>query len=127
MIDNMKKETNWIKTKVELPPEGKYVIGRYNGTNWHDSTDQKNVNCVVVKLIKGLSKADRTKMITGELPDPIVEAGWCLSEGYTKCKRSVLFKSDDEQSNNKRPYYWHTFGPSSFNGQEIKEWTPIPK
>ena len=121
----MKK--TWISTKDALPPEGKYVLARHNRGTWHDSTDQKNVNCVVVKLIKGLSQADRTKMITGELPDPIVEAGWCLSEGYTQCKRSVLFKSEDEQSNNKKPYCWQQFGPGCFFGQDIDCWMYIPK
>ena len=47
---------NWINTKDKLPEEGKYVLARHNRGTWNDSDDQENVNCVVVKLVKGLSK-----------------------------------------------------------------------
>ena len=48
----------WTQSSDKLPPEGKYVLGRYNGGNWHDSTDQENVNVVVVKLECGLEWAN---------------------------------------------------------------------
>lgn len=41
----------WIDVKDELPPFRKYVLARHNRGTWHDSTDQENVNCVVVKRI----------------------------------------------------------------------------
>lgn len=34
---------------------------------WNDSTDQANVNCVVVKLVRGISINEREKMKKGEL------------------------------------------------------------
>lgn len=46
---------HWINTKNRLPEEGKYVIARHNRGTWKDGTDQENVNCVVVKLVKGIS------------------------------------------------------------------------
>ena len=47
---------DWISTKDRLPVEGKYVLTRHNRGTWGDSDDQKNVNCVVVKLVKGISE-----------------------------------------------------------------------
>ena len=51
-----KENSGWIETTYKLPREGKYVLGRYSGGNWHDSEDQDNVICVVVKRIKGEAK-----------------------------------------------------------------------
>ena len=115
----------WIATKDELPPEGKYVLGRYNGGNWIDRLDQENVNCVVVKLEKGISIEEREKMISGELPDPLSEPMWCLSSGFTRSKRSNIYQASDQHGNNAVPYNWKTFGRSSFFGQEITHWQPI--
>ena len=104
-----------INSVNDLPEEGKYVLARHNRGTWHDSDDQKNVNCVVVKLVKGLSKEDRQLMKEGKLPDP-VEFGF---------KRSRMEHGEDEMNNNLVPYNWQTFGPDSFFGQSIFEWTPI--
>ena len=41
----------WISTKEKLPEEGKYVLARHTRGTWRDSSDQDNVNCVVVKLV----------------------------------------------------------------------------
>lgn len=41
----------WIRTEDALPPIGQYVLVRHNRDNWFDSTDQDNVNCVVVKRV----------------------------------------------------------------------------
>jgi hypothetical protein len=117
----------WISVKDGLPEPGKYVIARHSLGTWHDSDDKENVNCVIVKLVMGLSAVDRQKMIKGEIDDPTVDAGWCLSEGHTKCKRSRLYKSEDEEGNNKKNYKWEMFGPGSFNGQEITHWMPLSK
>ena len=99
----------WISTKDRLPEEGKYVLARHNRGTWHDSTDQENVNCVVVKLVRGISKEEREKMRSGE---GLIE-------------RSRLYRPEDEHGNNLVPYNWIEFGPDSFFGQTITHWMPI--
>lgn len=115
---------NWISTKDKLPEEGKYVLARHNRGTWHDSTDQDNVNCVVVKLVRGISKEERELMKKGELPQTLGR-GWCLSEGWTDTERSRVYKSEDEEGNNLVPYKWEEFGPDSFFGQTITHWMSI--
>lgn len=96
-----------IKTEDDLPPVGKYVIARHNRDTWQDSSDQTNVNCVVVKLRRGISLKEREK----------------LAEDNPRKKE---FYSSDQHGNNLKPYYWDAFGPSSFFGHEITEWMFIP-
>jgi hypothetical protein len=110
---------DWIKINStdDLPQEGKYVLARHNLDTWMDGTDQKNVNCVVVKLVKGLSKTDRIKMKNGEIPLEIDE-----NNSYPRYER---YKFADEDGNNTVPYRWATFGPTSFFGKDIVEWAPI--
>lgn len=43
---------SWISVDERLPPYGKYVLARHSRGTWLDSTDQENVNCVVVKRIE---------------------------------------------------------------------------
>ena len=115
---------NWISTKYKLPEEGKYVLARHNRGTWHDSTDQMNVNCVVVK---GLSKKDRQLMKEGKLPST-KEDGIRYNGSWNKPihnERYNIYKSEDEQGNNLVPYNWESFGPDSFFGQTITHWTPI--
>ena len=116
----------WKKTNEVLPPEGKYVIGKHNRGTWIDKDDQKNVNTVIVKLVKGLSENDRQKMELGELPDSEAEPSWCLSEGWQTHMRSDIYMSEDEYGNNQVPYNWKSFGPDSFFGQTITHWMEIP-
>jgi hypothetical protein len=115
---------NWISTKDRLPEEGKYVLARHNIGIWNDNTDQANVNCVVVKLVRGISIEEREKMKKGELPQTL-EIGWCLSSGWSKTERSRIYKPGDEDEDNLVPYSWETFGPDSFLGQTITHWMPI--
>lgn len=114
---------DWISTRDRLPEEGKYVLARHNRGTWHDSTDQENVNCVVVKLIKGISIETRVKMINGELPDYDLYS--YLSSVKITSRRSNIYSSEDEHGNNKVPYNWKQFGPDSFFGQEITHWAVI--
>lgn len=115
----------WIETVKQLPPEGKYVLGRHNRGTWHDSEDQANVNCVVVKLHKGISQIERAAMKDGKLPDPDYGPMWCASEGTHFAKRSAVITCDDEDGNNLVPYSFHEFGPDHFFGQDITHWQPI--
>lgn len=111
----------WVSVDTELPPEGKYVFARHNKGTWRDGDDQENVNCVVVKLVRGLSQENRKKMESGELPTEVVR----FVNGETALRHRV-FRSEDEGFNNLRPYNWATFGPDSFFGQHILEWMEIP-
>ena len=116
----------WTRTKDELPPEGKYVLARHNRGTWSDSTDQDNVNCVVVKLVYGLSESQREQMKAGLLPDP--EHSLWNSSGNFMCKRSEIYGFGDEgNGNNRVNYSWMQFGPDSFYGQEIYCWQEIEK
>jgi hypothetical protein len=115
----------WIETAKQMPPEGKYVLGRHNRGTWRDSDDQKNVNCVVVKLHKGISQEERRKMKEGIIPDPDYGPLWNASEGNHYCKRSSITTCDDEEGNNLVPYGFHTFGPDHFFGQSITHWQLI--
>lgn len=96
----------WISTKEELPQEGKYVLARHNRGTWHDSSDQENVNCVVVKLRKGISKKQRELLLDDDA-------------------RKRRYTSDDEDGNNQVPYSFYEFGPDHFFGQSITHWMPI--
>jgi len=115
---------NWINTKDKLPEEGKYVLARHNRGTWHDNTDQVNVNCVVVKLVRGISVEEREKRKKGELPQTF-EKSWSLSDGWREIERSQVYKAEDEAGNNQVPYNWQMFGPDSFFGQTITHWMPI--
>ena len=115
----------WIKTSDKLPPEGKYVLARHTRGTWHDSSDQENVNCVVVKLVKGLSETQRNQMKSGEIDDPMVD---CFISGRNwPSPRSSIYAPGDQYDNNMKPYHWSQFGPDSFFGQAISHWMPIPK
>lgn len=94
--------TDWIKTEDMLPPYGKYVLARHNRGSWVDREDQDNVNCVVVKLVKGRTHDEVWAQ------DPVV------------------LKFADQEGNNQRPYAWDEFGPDSYFGQDITHWMVIP-
>ena len=49
-----------------------------------------------------------------------------ICEDYN-VERWKIIKPEDEDGNNERPYCWYTFGATSFFGQEITHWMPIPK
>jgi hypothetical protein len=111
----------WIKTSDQLPPEGKYVLAKHNRGTWKDDDDQENVNCVVVKLVKGISKKEREAL-------PEDRSRWRKESVFTVMgdrKHTVEF--GDEHGNNWVPYAWERFGPDSFFGQAITHWMPIPK
>ena len=115
---------NWISTKDRLPEEGKYVLARHNRGTWHDSTDNENVNCVVVKLIKGISLKEREE-IKGT--DKDIQLRQPEDHGFYKLSglRSDCYMFGDEHGNNTVPFAWDTFGPDNFFGQEITHWMPI--
>jgi hypothetical protein len=97
-----------IITDKDLPPANKYVIGKHNRGTWIDSDDQKNVNTVIVKLVKGISMDQRAKL---NYNDP----------------RKRHYMSADEWGNNYRAYNWQTFGSDEFFGQSITHWCEIPE
>lgn len=110
----------WIKTADQLPPENKYVLARHNRGTWNDSDDQENVNCVVVKMVKGISESDREKMKLGLLPNENIS-----TRGGVIYKRSDVYMFGDVHGNNLVPYRFATFGPNDFFGQTIFCWQYI--
>lgn len=116
----------WIKTSDQLPPAGKYVLARHNRGTWHDKEDQDTVNCVVVKLVRGISIEERQLMKEGKIKSE-GEYGWCQADGWKKTPRWRIIKGEDQDGNNLVPYEWDTFGPTKFFGQEIDCWQPIEK
>jgi len=104
----IQKALNWHKPDVELPPEGKYVLVRHGQGNWHDETDQDNVNCVIAKMIHGISLEARASLLEGD-------------------HRKITHKAQDEGWNNEKDYAWFTFGALVFFGQDIVCWCHIPE
>jgi len=116
----------WISTEDRLPQEGKYVLARHNKTNWKDHTDQNNVNCVVVKLVRGISKEQREKMKSEEIIDPEIEMiNPSRHFEYVTFKRSDIIFPEDEDGNNFKSYKWESSGSQSYYGQEITHWATI--
>lgn len=97
----------WTKTSEQLPTADTYVIARHNLTTWKDSDDPEGCKVVVVKMRRGISRVERE----------------ALSEADP---RKRLVKFCDEHGNNKTPYAFSTFGPTTFFGQDIIEWCEIP-
>ena len=113
-----------IKSEKDLPEEGKYVWARHNRGTWNDSTDQENVNCVVIKLVRGISKADRESMKENNTDYLYMQPE---DHGSHKISglRSDMYIFGDEEGNNMVPWAWFSFGSDSFFGQEITHWTSI--
>lgn len=115
-VDEMKAESErkWIPITEALPIDGSLVIAcsPYGGIT-------------IAYFKKGISQEDRTKMKNGEIDDPSEET-WCLSEGYSKIKRSDLFKEEDEWGNNQKAYAWQ-YGPYHYSGQDFVAWMPLPE
>jgi hypothetical protein len=119
---------NWISTKDKLPEEGKYVLARHNRGTWNDRDDQENVNCVVVKLKKGISKEERELMKSGKLESKtikIIDCGGLWGGTSRSVPRHNITRAEDEEGNNLVPYNWSSFGVDSFFGQTITHWMPI--
>ena len=98
-----------ILRKQKLPKNKQYVLAYFPGRPWNDSDVGNNEHkWVVVKFVRGLSCAERASLSD--------------TDG-----RKSLFRSEDEDGNNQVPYYWDTFGPDSFYGQEAECWCELPK
>jgi hypothetical protein len=93
---------------IKLPKDNQYVLAHLAKDNWRDSDDPDgNRYWVVVKFRRGLSLQERDL-----LPDSDPRKG------------TYMFA--DEHANNKVPYRWDTFGPSSYFGQEVDRWVKLP-
>ena len=117
---------NWIeiKSKKDLPQEGKYVIAKHNMGTWRDSDDQENVNTVVVKLVYGISEKERNEM-KGTDKDyqdsPAEDRGSYKLSGL----RSDTYEQGDEHGYNTVAWAWSSFGSGWFFGQTITHWAAI--
>jgi hypothetical protein len=103
-MDNKMKPTS---VKDSLPSNNTYVLARYTGGNWLDSTHQSGVVWKVVKFVRGISKAKREAMLD--------------------CERKRQYHSEDEWGNNLRPYVWKEWGPGRLFGQDVDFWMPLPE
>lgn len=100
---------NKIFCSTKLPNNNQYVLAHLNIDNWRDRDDTENNRYwVVVKFVRGISKAERA-ILSDDNP------------------RKNLYQSGDEWDNNKMPYYWTPFGAGSFWGQEVDYWCELPK
>ena len=99
-------------SKGEMPPEGKYILVYVPDMPWRDSTDQRGVFWKVAKFVKGMSKEERRVLENSDNPVDRERARW--------------YCSADEFGNNRRPYYFDTFGPDSYFGQDVDIWCELP-
>ena len=124
-------ELEIFNTKDNLPNNKEYVLIHITKTNWGDDDDPKeNRYWRVAKFVKGISKVEREKMASGELPDEDT-VGFIFPTPpgeviQIKSKRSKSHRSEDEGGNNHKPYNWEEFGPSSYFGQEVDYWCRLP-
>jgi len=91
-----------------LPPKGKYVLIRLDDPPYDDKHDPEGVKWAIAVCKRGISKAEREA-----LPN--------------NSKRKLNFKGADEDRNNQRPYRWEEFGPSTWFGQDVLYWMPLPR
>lgn len=99
---------NIIKRADRLPKDKQYVLAFLPDKPWFDSDAPDNEHkWVVVKFVKGLSMDEREKLPNTD-------------------KRKIEYTGADQEGNNLEPYCWHTFGPSSFFGQDVELWCELP-
>lgn len=106
-----------IRSKLDLPPENKYVLAKVENAPWFDDDDQDNVNTVVVKLKKGITMKERESMIGTDKDYHIYKNGPL---------RSSIYQSCDEYGNNVFPWSWSAFGGITFPSQSISKWCNVP-
>jgi hypothetical protein len=100
---------NWIDVNTKLPEEDEYVLVIYNGGNWEENESKEGKhNCVVAKLVKGISIEERNILKENLAP------------------RGNIHMREDQCSNNPTSYCWETFGPLNMFGHEVSYWMPIP-
>lgn len=107
--------TEWISVDNILPQEGKYVIVSMQG------------KIDIARIEIGISKEEREKMKSGELPDK-EEFGYVPGKPVFTIKRSDVIKGCDQWGNNCVPYKWYAqSGPMQWFGQCVTHWMPLPE
>jgi hypothetical protein len=96
---------DWIDANDELPQDGEWVLGYFPDMPWGAGDEKWRHKCSVVRFVRGLSIEGR-----GNHPDR---------------ERARYHHSEDEGSNNKRPFNWQTFGAMSMFGQECAKWARL--
>ena len=110
--------SNWISVDDKLPEPGQYVYIHLTKTNWGDNPDAYFKSC---RFERGISLVER-KAMQGNKPfvtfNPYNHGG--------VVPRYQSWSSEDEGMNNERPYCWFN-PPSTYFGQDVDYWMPIPK
>lgn len=97
-----------ISTQDRLPNDRTYVLIHLPDRPWGDSDDEVGKRWKVAKFIRGISDKEREA-----LP---------LSD-----ERRNRYRGADKWSNNTVPYNWESFGPDSYDGQEVDYWCELPE
>lgn len=98
---------SWIDINVQLPPENKYVIVKVPHMPWRDFDDPTGVFHDVAKMRKGISMQERSALKDED-------------------ERKITWYGEDEGFNNERSYYFTTFGPTMYFGQDVTHWAHLP-
>lgn len=95
-------------TESRLPKDKQYVLAHLTLDNWGDSDDPRgNRYWQVLQFVRGISKAERELL---SVDDP----------------KKYAYSMEDEGGNNPAPYAWKEFGPSSYTGEAVDKWCPLP-
>lgn len=107
--------SQWISIKDRLPEENEYVLILIGS------------KIEVARIEKGISKEERRKMKSGEIPDE-EEFGYIPGRPVFTVKRSDSIKGCDQWGNNQVPYIWYArSGPMQWWGQDVTHWMPLPE
>lgn len=115
-------------SKNQFPLENDlFVVGIFSKESKRFKEGPFGVNCVIVRLIKGIDEEERKKMKEGLIDDYYVINP--LANKNEKVLpyvcRSEVYKLEDENGNNgenKKNYAWKSPMGHVYNGQEIDKW-----
>lgn len=96
----------WRFTKDELPKENKACVIWIPKRPWELDKVGSGIFYKVAWLVRGISLKERESMKESE-------------------RRKHIYRPEDEYGNNQVSFYWETFGPDSYFGQEVIAWTYI--
>lgn len=99
-------------SRGEFPQHGKYVLIFCGKFPWRSRDDDQGKYWRVAKFLRGISMAERSKMIFSGDPQ--------------EKRRAKEYRPEDEYLGNLVPYCFREFGPASYFGQDIDAWAELP-